>query len=151
MSVIKRIILCIVILFSNTLLAQEKKESKRITIYLDLNDKSLREYSINKDTTGASFSIYIKKYESKKERERVTEKYHNQIDDPDSMGLSSFSVGLYVLNEKPKRIKSLKGLKFINIKQFQKSGYKTSSPTYIIHKLKDGTYLQWSAMTTEEI
>lgn len=147
----KKMTLCIAILFFNTLLAQEKKGNKLITIYLDLNDKSLREYSINKDTTSASFSIYIKKYESKKEREKVTEKYRNQIDDPDSMGLPSFSVGLYVLNEKPKRIKSLKGIEFINIKQFQKNGYITSNPTYIIHRLKDGTYLRWSTITMDEI
>ncbi|WP_123923561.1 hypothetical protein [Flavobacterium tructae] len=147
----KKMTLCVAILFFNALIAQEKKGNKLITLYLDLKDKSLREYSINKDTTGASFSIYIKKYESKKERERVTEKYRNQIDDPDSIGLPSFSVGLYVLNEKPKRIKSLKGIEFINIKQFQKNGYITSNPTYIIHRLKDGTYLQWSATAYETL
>lgn len=150
MSKIK-LIITLFILSINMLFSQEHCEYKRNSIYLDLNDKALENYEIDKDTINAHFSIYLKKYESKKERDKATEKYNNQIDDPDSIGIPSFSIGLYVLNEKPQKLKSLKGIKFITIKQFQKNGYVTSSPTYIIHKLKDGTYLKWSAMTFEVI
>lgn len=39
-----------------------------MVVFLDLKSKAVREYTIDKDPAGAHFSIYIKKYESKKER-----------------------------------------------------------------------------------
>ena len=56
-------------------------ETKRddFIVFLDLKSKGLREYTISKDTVSAHFSIYIKKYESKKERDKSTEIYDDWI------------------------------------------------------------------------
>lgn len=125
-----------------------------MVVLLDLKSKAVREYTIDKDTAGAHFSIYIKKYESKKERDKATEIYNNRIknrltsgENPSEVMIPDFSVGLYAFSRKPEKLKSLKGVKFITIKQFQDSIYSTTAPTYIIHKLKDGTYLKWKTYT----
>ena len=44
-----------------------------MTIYIDLKDESLESYNINKDSCNVHFSIYIEKYESKKERDKAVE------------------------------------------------------------------------------
>jgi hypothetical protein len=148
-TIIKRIFLTLFISSFYLSFAQVKKERNYITIYIDLKDKAVRSYSIYKDTMGASFSIYIEKYESKKERDKAIQKYKNRIGDPDSVGLPSFSFAFYVFNRKPEKLKSLDGIKYITIKEFRKNNYKTTSPTFIIHKLKDGTYLRWKTYTME--
>lgn len=130
--------------------SQEKKDRDCVaTIFIDLKDKALRSHSIDEDTLGAYFSIYIEKYEAKIERDKAIQKYKNQLGDPNSGGLPDFSIGLYIFNKKPERLKSLDGIKYITIKEFRKNNYKTTSPTYIIHKLKNGTYLKWKAYTME--
>ena len=53
---------------------------------------------------------------------------------------------IFTLSE---RLKTLKGVNYITIDDFRKNGHKRMSPTYIIHKLKDGTYLKWETNTLE--
>ncbi|MBF4494745.1 MULTISPECIES: hypothetical protein [unclassified Flavobacterium] len=130
--------------------SQAMKKRSDIVVYLDLKNKALREYTIDKDTMSAHFSIYIKKYECKKERDKASEIYNKRIknrrtsgENPSEVSLPIFSIGLYVFNQKPEKLKSLKGIKFTSIKQFQDSIDFATNPTYVIHKLKDGSYLKW--------
>lgn len=127
-----------------------------MVVLLDLKSKAMRAYTIDKDTAGAHFSIYIKKYESRKAREKATEIYNDKVksrrtsgENPSEVRLPDFSKGLYVFNRKPEKLKSLRAVKFINIKQFQDSIYLVKDPIYIIHKLKDGTYLKWKTNTMD--
>ena len=115
-TIIKKIILTLFISSFYLSFAQEKKERTFMTIYIDLKDESLESYNINKDSCNVHFSIYIEKYESKKERDKAIQKYKNRIGDPDSVGLPSFSFAFYAFNQKPERIKSLDGIKYITIK-----------------------------------
>lgn len=157
MSKIKLIVT--IFIFSITIIfSQEHNEYKRNSIYLNLNDKALENYNIDKDTMNAHFSIYYKKYESKKERDRATMIYNDRVknirtsgENPGEVVLPNFSISFLVYNEKPEKLKSLKGIKFITLKQFRDNNYVTSNPAYIIHKLKDGTYLRWLAITMDEI
>jgi hypothetical protein len=149
-----KIIKTVALLFSLSsflgIFAQNPKNSDPITIFLDLKDKSLESYSINKDTTVCRFSIYKKEYESKKARNKAQKEYDNRIGDPNSAGMVRFSIALYAFNRKPERLESLEGINYITIKQFREEyDYITTSPTYIIHKLKDGTYLKWKTYTME--
>ena len=149
MSKIK-LIVTIFIFSIKIMFSQEHNEYKRNSIYLNLNDQALESYKIDKDTLNAHFSIYYKKYDSKKEREIVTKIYATKLkniktsgENPSEVIPPNFSIVFYVSNRKPEKLKSLKGVKFITIKQFQDSLYFARDPTYIIHKLKDGTYLKW--------
>lgn len=157
MSKIK-LIIALFILPVSILFSQEHCRSELSSIYLDLNDRALESHEIDKDTMNAHFNVYLKKYESKKEREKAIEIYKDKIKNiktsginPSEVRLPTFSIGFLVYNERPERLKSLKGIKFITLKEFRDKGYKTSMPTYIIHKLKDGTYLRWSTVTMDEI
>jgi hypothetical protein len=146
---IKKIFL---LLLLNLFLGVFAQNSNPITIYINLKDKALRqaEYSTNKDSMGCHFSIYKKEYESKKARDKAQKEYDNQIGDPNSAGMVRFSIGFYAFNDKPERLKSLDGIKYITIKQFRNEyKYESTNPTYIIHKLKDGTYLKWSTITLD--
>lgn len=157
MSKIKLII--IVSIFSiRIMFSQDHNEYKRNSIYLDLNDRALESYKIDKDTMNAHFSVYFKKYQSKKERDKANEVYKDMVKNirtsgvnPDKVRLPTFSTTFYVFNRKPEKLKSLRGIKFVTLKQFQDNNYRTSNPTYIIHKLKDGSYLRWLAITMDEI
>ena len=138
--------------------SQEHNEYNRSSIYINLNDKTIEKYSINKDTTSASFSIYYKKYESRKERDKAIKIYNSRVknirtsgENPSEVVLPNFSISFLVFNEKPEKLKSLQGIDFITLKQFRDNNYVTSNPTYIIHKLKNGTYLRWLAITMDEI
>ncbi|MFW0737872.1 hypothetical protein [Flavobacterium sp. T12S277] len=157
MSKIKLII--VIFIFSiKIMFSQGHNEYNRNSIYLDLKDKALESYEIDKDTMNAHFSVYFKKYQSKKERDKATEIYKDMVKNirtskinPSEVRLPTFSISFLVYNEKPEKLKSLKGIKFITLKQFRDNDYRTSNPTYIIHKLKDGTYLRWLAITMDEI
>ncbi|URM35219.1 hypothetical protein [Flavobacterium anhuiense] len=125
-------------------------------LLLDLKSKAVREYNIHKDTMSARFSIYIKEYESKKERDKAIKIYNERVkniktsgENPSELRLPDFSVGLYVFDKKPEKLKSLKGIKFMTINQFQDSINFARDPIYIIHKLKDGTYLKWKTNTID--
>lgn len=152
MSKITKKILMIVFMGSFYLLSAQNDGRKLVAICInDLNDIALKEYSISKDTTSAHFSIYIKGFESKKIRDKAIKEYY---DDPGrSLDEPTFVITFYSsLSDpvfKPKRIKSLKGIHYITLKEFRDSNYPQSSPTYIIHKLKDGTYLKWETNILE--
>lgn len=148
MSKIVKQTLFIIFIFSFYLsFSQEQNEPKSVIIYINLKDKALESYTIDKDTTGASFSVYLKGYESKKKRENALKRYNNLIGDPSSESFPVFSIAFYVFSRKPERIKSLAGVEYITLKEFRDSNYPETSPTYIIHKLKDGTFLKWEAHT----
>ncbi|MEO8237608.1 MAG: hypothetical protein ABI576_05815 [Flavobacterium sp.] len=136
---------CFSLSFSQTV----KKRNDQVVL-LDLKSKAVREYNIHKDTMSARFSIYVKKYESKKERDKAIKIYNEKVkniktsgENPSELRLPDFSIGLYVFDRKPQKLESLQGVKFITIKQFQDSIHFARDPIYIIHKLKDGTYLKW--------
>jgi hypothetical protein len=148
-EIIKIILFVVLGLSFSTMYSQIKKNKNYSILYIDFNDKALESHHINVDTTTASFSIYIEKYETKKAREKANYEYNHRIGNPDSSGPPTFSIGLYAFNSSPERLKTLKGVNYITIDDFRKNGYKTMSPTYIIHKLKDGTYLQWKTYTIE--
>lgn len=126
--------------------AQESKKEKT-TILLDLNDKITGKYGFNNDTTAATFAIYFEQYQTKKVRDKAMKDYYDDPRDRNSAGLPNFSVNLSVFGLKPEKLKSLDCIKYITVKQFRESGYKTTAPTYIIHKLKDGKYLRWKTYT----
>ena len=144
----------------NLSLSQEKRENLNsyTAIFINLNDKAIGKYYISTDTTSASFSIYYKKYESKKERDKAIKIYNSRVknirtsgENPSEVVLPNFSISFLVFNEKPEKLKSLQGIDFITLKQFRDNNYVTSNPTYIIHKLKNGIYLRWLAITMDEI
>lgn len=146
MPIIKNIILSLSLLLYSVFYAQESKNQKT-TILVDLNDQITGKYSFNNDTTSASFVIYIKKYQTKEARDKATAAHYNDPIDRNSVGIPSFSLNLYSFNTKPTRLKTLECTKYITIKQFTNKGYKTTNPTYVIHQLKDGTYLKWKTNT----
>jgi len=156
MSTIK---ILLVILFLNCFclsFSQVAKKRNDMILLLDLKSKAVREYNIHKDTMSARFSIYIKEYESKKERDKAIKIYNERVkniktsgENPSELRLPDFSVGLYVFDKKPEKLKSLKGIKFMTINQFQDSINFARDPIYIIHKLKDGTYLKWKTNTID--
>lgn len=156
--IIKNIFFAILLISFSGIHSQPKKDlnNKPITIYIDLKDKLIEEYSINKDTTSASFSIYYKKYESKTERDKVRKKYKylrsnpNKISgDPDKVVIPDFSVSLYSIGRKPERLNSLSKIQYITTRQFVDNNSKITAPTYIIHKLENGTYLKWETYTMD--
>lgn len=51
--------------------SQVVKKRSAIVIFLDLKDKAIKEYTIDKDTLNAFFNIYIEKYQSQKERDKA--------------------------------------------------------------------------------
>lgn len=135
----------------------EKKRNSKI-VFLDLKSKALREYTIDKDTSGVHFSIYVKKYQYKKERDKAIKIYNERVknirtsgENPSEVRLPDFSIGFYSWGRKPEKLKSLKGIKFITIKQFQDGIYFVRDPSYIIHQLKDGTYLKWETYTMDVV
>ncbi|MFT5252303.1 MAG: hypothetical protein ACI87N_001310 [Flavobacteriales bacterium] len=142
MSIIKKTILIFILSFSCMSFAQEKT-----TIFLDLNDKITGKYSFGKDTTSATFAIYIEKYQTKEARDKATNEYYKDPRDRNSAGLPSFSVNLSVFGIKPEKLKSINCIKYLTVEEFRENGYKTTAPTYIIHKLNDGTYLKWKTYT----
>ena len=70
-------------------------------------------------------------------------------ENPSEVRLPDFSIGFYTWDSKPEKLKSLKGIKYITIRQFQDSIFFATNPTYIIYKLKDSTYLKWKTSTIE--
>lgn len=152
-----KIILVVVLGFSlSTMYSQINKSKDYSILYIDLNDKALESYHINIDTTTASFSIYFEKYESKKAREKARKQYYSELKniksykgDPDKISLPDFSINFYVFDRIPERLKTLERVNYITINDFRSNGYKIMSPTYIVHKLKNGTYLKWKAYTIE--
>jgi hypothetical protein len=132
--------------------SQEQKERKYVTIYIDnLKDKALKGYSISNDTTSAQFSIYAKGFESKANREKAIREYYQgpENSNGEPTFIITFTAFAFKPVVKPERLKSLNGITYITLKELRDKNYVHSSPTYIIHKLKDGTYLKWETITLD--
>jgi hypothetical protein len=152
MSIISKSIIGISLLLSlSPLSAQEKKIIKSHTIFINLDSKYIvnGHSSINKDTTSASFGIYINGFQSKEKRKKITKDYRNGKIKENSVGLPTFSTNFYCFNRKPERVITIDTIKYITEEQYSKNNslMSRSNPMFIIHKLKDGTYLRWEVFT----
>jgi hypothetical protein len=137
-----RIITLLIFLFSfGTLFSQANQNEYTENIVVNLNNKVINSFSINKDSTMMSIGLYIKGYESKKKREQAMilfkKKYKNSDVDFPSFTMNIISI------EKPEKLKSLDNIKYLFASNFSKGDLKTSNPFFIIMKQKDGTYLKW--------
>jgi hypothetical protein len=139
-----RIITLLIFLFSfGTLFSQANQNEYAENIVVNLNNNVINSFSINKDSTLMSLSLYIKGYESKKKREQAMilfrKKYNKAV-----FISPSFTMDIISL-EKPEKLKSLDNIKYLFASNFSKSDLKTSNPFFIIIKQKDGTYLKWKS------
>jgi hypothetical protein len=147
MSTIKKIISIFCLGFFCLSFSQEADNQKLTTVLINLHDKSVANYHINKTRTEAQFSFYLKGYETKIAREEGIRKSKNGL--ATSLGIPTFRVSLYSSTVfspkgiKPEKLKTLKGLNYITLKEFQNNNYQSTNSVYIIHKLNDGTYLKW--------
>jgi hypothetical protein len=136
------------------LFSQEMKKREYTTVLIDFKDISLAHYCINKSMTKAEFSFYLKGYETKHAREEGVRKSKNGR--ATSLGIPTFIFTLYSSTifspkpEKPEKLKTLEGINYITLKEFQRNNYQCTSSVYIIHKLKDGTYLKWKTYYLSE-
>lgn len=135
-----------IICFSCFCFSQEV-DKQSTTVLINLHDKSVAHYSINKSMTKAQFSFYLKGYETKIAREEGIKKSTNGL--ATSLGVPTFIVTLYSSTVfspkaiKPEKLKTLEGINYITLKEFQNNNYQCTDNVYIIHKLHDGTYLKW--------
>jgi hypothetical protein len=128
------------------LYAQEDKKQESTTIFINFEDHSLESSTINKDTTFVRFTIYLKGYETPLARKKELKKYKNRIGDPNSAGPPEFSIGFSnfsACSQKPEKLASLNGIKYITLDEFKSDNFRSTKKVYIIHKLKNGTYLKW--------
>lgn len=144
---IKKIILLMCLITFNWLFSQEKIEKKSQTIYLDFKSKYVSSHSIGKDTTSASFGIYINGFQSKEKRLKTFEKFKKSKKRDYSLIMPDFSVNFYCFNRKPQRLVCLDSVRYITEEEYSENFSLDSSPIFIIHKLKDGTYLKWEVIT----
>jgi hypothetical protein len=107
-------------------------------------------YSVTKDTSRASISIYINGFESKKKREKVMMEYKKKTNSKNNsdIALQTFSAN-FLSFTKPEKLNSLNGIDLILLNQFNPY-IQISNPTYLIVKQNDGTYLKWKAMLMAE-
>lgn len=146
MSIIIKNIFLVFLVVSCFLYTQEDKNQESTTILINLKDKSLESYTINKDSTFVRFVFYIKGFETKQSREMELQKYKNRIGDPNSAGPPEFSIGFSsfsAFSHRPKKLASLNGIKYITLDKFRSNNFRSTNKVYIIHKLKNGTYLKW--------
>ncbi|MBC5840546.1 hypothetical protein H8R23_03935 [Flavobacterium sp. F-380] len=128
--------------------SQHSNKSENTTVLINLNDSSIANFCINNEKTKAQFSFYLKGYETKQAIIAGVKKSKNGLST--SLGIPTFIFTLYSSTifspkaVKPENIKTLKGIKYITLKEFQNNHYKSSTPTYIIHKINNGTYLKWT-------
>lgn len=126
--------------------AQEDKKQESTTIFINFNDKSIESYTINKDTSFVRFIFYLKGFETKLSREKELQKYKDRIGDPNSAGPPTFLIGFSsfsACSPKPEKLTSLNGIKYITLDEFKNNNFRSTKKVYIIHKLKNGTYLKW--------
>lgn len=155
MSTIKNVIIFFCLGFFCLSFSQEVDNRGLTTVFINLNDKSVADYYINRTRTKAQFSFYLKGYETKDAREEGLRKSKNGL--ATSLGIPSFIFSLYSStvfshNEtKPEKLKTLNGIHYITLKEFQNNNYQCTKSVYIIHKLNDSTYLKWKTYyLTEE-
>jgi hypothetical protein len=77
MSIISKLLFILVLTF-NLSFSQEKPLCNNFNILVGYKDPLLAYYSVEKDTSGASISIYINGYESKEKRKKIIAKYKNK-------------------------------------------------------------------------
>lgn len=137
------------LVFSFFTYSQNNQNQKELNIFIK-KEKLIEFYKINMDTTSISVSIYINGYESKKKRTKCINDYKKGKKVETSIGMPTFSINFIGLT-KPEKLISIDKIDYISVKQFVLGDLKTSNPTYIIRKQKDGTYLRWSTneMTVE--
>jgi hypothetical protein len=154
MSIILRKII-VIVCFTNFCISfsQEIKKQEPTTVFVELKDKKIATYAINKDTTIAQFNFYLKGYETKSARDEGVKKYKNVYPSPGKPSFICFfySSSSFSLDpKKPQKLKTLEGMKYISLKQFQTNNYESTRSIFIIHKLKDGTYLKWEMYRLSE-
>ncbi|TDE01361.1 hypothetical protein [Flavobacterium sandaracinum] len=147
MPIIKKLIILICFGCFCMSFSQEAENQLNTTVFINLNDKSVANFCINKSMTKAQFNFYLKGYKTKYEREEGIRKSKNGL--ATSLGIPTFIFSLYSSTVfspkgiKPEKLKTLKGLNYITLKEFQNNSYQSTNSVYIIHKLNDGTYLKW--------
>ena len=107
----------LIFLFSfGTLFSQANQNEYTENIVVNLNNKVINSFSINKDSTMMSIGLYIKGYESKKKREQAMilfkKKYKNSDVDFPSFTMNIISI------EKPEKLKSLDNIKYLFASNF---------------------------------
>lgn len=128
--------------------SQHSNKSENTTVLINLNDSAIANFCINNEMTKAQFSFYLKGYETKQARIEGVKKSKNGLST--SLGVPTFIFTLYSSTIfspkaiKPENIKTLKGMKYITLKEFQNNHYKSTKTTYIIHKINNSTYLKWT-------
>lgn len=138
---LKSIILLIFFCCLNiTAYSQDNVNYKKASLIYFEENNHISRIQINKDTTEAFFRIVHKGMETEKKRNEAINK-HKQKGLPFPNFYTSFSS---VSN--PKKIHSLKGLKYITVNEFRQGSYILSNPVYIIQKLESGLYLKWETM-----
>ena len=142
---LKKIKSLVVVLFTVSSFAQNKEEKKIINVFFKLNDKAINDIYINKDSTEAHFSIYVKKYQTKKARDKAKFEHYNDPQDHNSAGLPDFSISFSSFN-KPTKLHSLKGVDFLTMNQFLAQSFPQGHPTYFIYKTDKGYYLKWDVI-----
>jgi hypothetical protein len=98
------------------LFSQANQNEYTENIVVNLNNKVINSFSINKDSTMMSIGLYIKGYESKKKREQAMilfkKKYKNSDVDFPSFTMNIISI------EKPEKLKSLDNIKYLFASNF---------------------------------
>lgn len=155
MSIILRKIIILACLSNFCIIfSQEIKKQKLTTVFIELENCIVANYTINKANTSAEFSFYLKGYETKQARDLGVKKYKKGL--ATSLGKPTFIFTLYsstVFSPKPQKaekLKNIEGIEYITLKEFQSNNYQCTSSVYIIHKLKDGTYLKWKTYYLNE-
>jgi hypothetical protein len=142
---LKKIKSLVVVLFTVSCFAQNKEEKKIINIFFKLNDKAINDIYINKDSTQAHFSIYVKKYQTKKARDKAKLEHYNDPQDHNSAGLPDFSISFSSFN-KPTKLHSLKEVDYLTMNQFRTQSFPKSQPMFFIYKSDKGYYLKWDVI-----
>ncbi|WP_395062054.1 hypothetical protein [Flavobacterium sp.] len=141
----KKLTIFILMLSFNTFFSQETTlKYNSIIILVNQKDSLISSYHVSSDTSSISLSIYINGFESKIKREKIIsdnkKKMHTKR--KQYIELPTFAINFLSL-EKPEKLVSLEGIKYISAKDFSKSNFKTTNPTFIIVKQNDGSFLKW--------
>ena len=123
--------------------SQNNKDSDKLNILVVSNESLIETLKTNKDTTSLSVSIYINGYELKENRTKSIEEYSKNKGTSNSIGMPTFSINFVSLT-KPEVLETLCNINYISAKEFVEGNLRTTNPTYIIYKQKNGLYLRWS-------
>lgn len=124
--------------------SQSFENKKELNILIIKNEKLIKSFKTNNDTTNLSIDIYINGYESKKKREKTTSEYKKGNYIRKSIGgLPTFFITFQSF-KKPEKLTSLDAINCISTTKFIKGNLARTNPTYIIYKQIDGTYLRWT-------